>query len=116
RGLTPPPFGTSVIWVKADYVPPGGRMGASLQVSSSSWHRSRSPDGHVDGWRQDRRDRLLQVFRAERNDGLGWRVAATLANSGISHDTLVRNRSLSSANLELSQTWRRASISAIGRL
>ena len=115
-GITTPPFGTSDIWVKAEYVPPDGRLGASFQISSSSWHRSRSNDGRVDGWRQDRRDRLLQVFVAERDDGLGWRVNATLATSGISHDTLVQNRTLSSANLEVSQTWRDASASAIARL
>jgi len=29
---TSPPFGTSDIWLKADYVPEGGRVGASFQV------------------------------------------------------------------------------------
>jgi TonB-dependent receptor-like protein len=115
-GITTPPFGTSDIWVKADYVPPGGRMGASFQVSSSSWHRARASDGRVAGWRQDRRDRLLQLFVAQRDDGLGWRVTTTLASSGIGHDTAVANRTVSSANLEVSETWRRGTISAVGRL
>jgi hypothetical protein len=43
-------------------------------------------------------------------------VAATVASSAISHDTLVHDRSLSSANLEASQTWRRGSVSVVGRL
>jgi hypothetical protein len=112
--ITTPPFGTSDIWVKADYVRPDGRLGASFQISSSGWHRSSAP--RVEGWRQDRRDRLLRLFAAERNDGLGWRVGATLASSGISHDTLVANRSLSSVNLDASQTWHRGSVSVVGRL
>src|SRR5882672_11873863 len=93
-GNTTPPFGTSDIWVKADYVPPGGRVGASFQVSSSSWHRATASDGRVDGWRQDRRDKLLRLFVAERDDGLGWRLTATLGTSGVSHDTLVARRTV----------------------
>jgi hypothetical protein len=113
-GITTPPFGTSDIWVKADYVPPGGRVGASFQVSSSSWHRA--PADSVDGWRQDRRDRLLRLFVAERDDGLGWRFSATLGTSGISHDTAVAKRNVSGAMLEASQTWRTVSVSGIARL
>jgi hypothetical protein len=114
--ITTPPFGTSDIWVKADYVPPGGRFGASFQVSSSSWHRAAASDGRVDGWRQDRRDRLLRVFVAEHDDGLGWRLTATLGTSGISNDTLVARRSVSVASIEASQTWRLASVSGVARL
>jgi len=114
-GNTTPPFGTSDIWVKADYVPPGGRLGASFQVSSSSWHRSASDDSLVDGWRQDRRDKLLRMFVAERDDGLGWRLTATLGTSGISHDTLVPRRTVSGASIEASQTWRTATVSGLAR-
>ena len=114
-GITTPPFGTSDIWIKADYVPPGGRVGASFQVSSSSWHRATASDNRVDGWRQDRRDRLLRFFVAERDDGLGWRVTASLGTSGISHDTLVTRRTVSFANLEASQTWRTATVSGVAR-
>ena len=114
-GNTTPPFGTSDIWVKADYVPPGGRVGASFQVSSSSWHRSASDDSLVDGWRQDRRDKLLRMFVAERADGLGWRLTATLGTSGISHDTLVARRTVSGASIEASQTWRTATVSGLAR-
>jgi hypothetical protein len=123
-GNTTPPFGTSDIWVKADYVPPGGRVGASFQVSSSSWHRA-SAEGvagsgtttivGVDGWRQDRRDRLFRLFVAERDDGLGWRLTTALSTSAISHDTLVPRRNESLASVEVSQTWRSANVSALAR-
>ncbi len=114
-GITTPPFGTSDIWVKADYVPPGGRVGASFQVSSSSWHRAEASDGRVDGWRQDRRDKLLRLFVAQRDDALGWRFTATLGTSGISHDTLVPRRTISGASIEVSQAWRSATVSGIAR-
>ena len=112
-GITTPPFGTSDIWVKADYVPPGGRVGASFQLSSASWHRAAQDS--VDGWRQDRRDKMLRLFVAERDDGLGWRFTATLGTSAVSHDTLVVRRTTSAAILEASQTWRAASISGVAR-
>jgi len=106
-------FGTSDIWVKADYIPPDGRVGASFQVSSSSWHRASG--SNVEGWRQDRRDRLLSLFAAQRSDGLGWRVTATLGTGGISHDTLVAPRNVSGAGIEVSQTWRNAALAATAR-
>ncbi len=112
---TTPAFGTSDIWVKADYVPPGGRVGASFQVSSSSWHRAAASDGRVDGWRQDRRDRLLRLFVAQREDGLGWRLTTTLGTSGISNDTLVRPRTVSVASIAASQAWRTATVSGMAR-
>jgi len=113
--ITTPAFGTSDIWVKADYVPPGGRVGASFQVSSSSWHRAAASDGRVDGWRQDRRDRLLRLFVAQRDDGLGWRLTTTLGTSEISNDTLVRRRTVSVASIEASHTWHTAMVSGIAR-
>ena len=124
-GNTTPPFGMSDIWIKADYVPPGGRVGASFQVSSSSWHRASADSvagvgtttiAGVDGWRQDRRDRMLRLFVAERDDGLGWRLTTTLGTSAISNDTLVTRRNVSGAIVEASQTWRTASVSAVARL
>ncbi|HLZ46138.1 MAG TPA: Plug domain-containing protein [Gemmatimonadales bacterium] len=107
-------FGTSDIWVKADYVPPGGRVGASFQVSSSSWHRATGTQ--VNGWRQERRDRLLRVFVAERDDGLGWRLNATLWTTGVSRDTLVKPRDVSGAIIDVSQTWRTAAVTGTARL
>jgi hypothetical protein len=114
-GNTTPPFGTSDIWLKAEYVPPGGRVGATFQVSSSSWHRAGADDGRVDAWRQDRRDRLLRMFVAQRDDGLGWRLTATLGTSAVSHDTLVAPRSVSGASIEASQVWRSATVATIAR-
>ncbi len=108
-------FGTSDLWLKADYVPPGGRVGASFQIASSSWHRSAAADNRVDGWRQDRRDRQLRIFLAQREDGLGWRFTGILAASGISHDTLVANRSVSSATIEASLASRRATVLGTAR-
>jgi hypothetical protein len=107
-------FGASDIWVKAEYVPPGGRLGVSLQLSSASWHRA-AGDTVVEGWRQDRRDRLLSVFVAQREDGLGWRFTGTLATSAISHDTLIVPRAVSSATLELRQVWAHATIAGTAR-
>src|SRR5207249_9625362 len=83
------------------------------QVSSSSWHRASG--SNVEGWRQDRRDRLLSLFAAQRNDGLGWRVTATFGTGGISHDTLVAPRNVSGAGIEVSQTWRNAALAATAR-
>ncbi len=108
-------FGTSDLWLKADYVPPGGRVGASFQLAGSSWHRNGASDGRVDGWRQERRDRLLRVFLAQREDGLGWRVTGTLASSGISHDTLAAPRTVSSATIHASVAWRRATLAGTAR-
>jgi len=97
-------------------VPPGGRVGASLQLISSSWHRREASDKRVDGWRQDRLDRQLRVFLAQRDDGLGWRVTGMLATSGVSHDTLLaQDRSVSSATLDASLAWRRATVAGIAR-
>ncbi len=106
-------FGTSDIWLKAEYIPPDGLVGASFQISSSSWHRSSG--SNVEGWRQDRRDRVLSLFAAQRNDGLGWRIAATLGTSGISHDTLIARRNVSGAGIEVSQTWRNAGLAGTAR-
>ena len=114
-GHTSPPFGTSDIWLKADYVPEGGRVGASFQVSSSSWHRSAAPDGRVDGSRQDRRDRQLRLFVAQRDDGLGWRFTATVGTSATSHDTLVPARTISVASVEAIQAWPNATVSGVAR-
>jgi hypothetical protein len=112
---TSPPFGTADLWLKAEYVPPGARVGASFQISSSSWHRTAADDDRVDGWQQDRRERVLRVFAAERDDGLGWRLTGTLATSAISHDTLVAPRTISMASIDASQVWRRATIAGTAR-
>ncbi|HWC74727.1 MAG TPA: TonB-dependent receptor [Gemmatimonadales bacterium] len=112
---TTTPFGASDIFLKFDYVPPDGRVGASFQVLSSSWHRTGSTNGLVPGWRQDRYDRQLRFFVAQRNDGLGYRVTTSLATSRISHDTAVANRMVSGAVIEASNTWSHANIVATAR-
>ena len=111
-------FGTSDFLLKAEYVPPGGRMGASFELFTSSWKRSKTDDQspyRVVGWRQDRLDRVLRFFIAQRGDGLGWRVTTTLSSSSLTHDSLVGNRSASSGTLEASLIGRRASLVGIAR-
>src|SRR5262249_25597901 len=85
-GTTSTPFGTADLWLKAEYVPSGGRFGASYQISGNSWHRT-SDGTVVEAWRQDRREHLLELFVASRSDGMGWRLTTQLATSGISKGT-----------------------------
>lgn len=109
-------FGTSDFLLKAEYVPPGGRVGASFALFTSSWKRTATTDNNrVLGWRQDRLDRVLRFFIAQRGDGLGWRVTTTLTSSGLSHDTLVATRSASSGALEASLTSRTAMLVGTAR-
>lgn len=107
-------FSSTDLWLKAEWVPPGGRLGASFQLTSSSFHR-RGESGRVDEWRQERRDRLFRFFVAERSDGLGLRLTGTASNSAVARDTTVSDRSLYQTSLELSRTWPRASVAVRGR-
>ena len=106
-GNTSTPFGTADLWLKAEYIPPKGHWGASYQISSNSWHRT-SEGTVVEGWRQERRDRLLELFVASRSDGLGWRLSTQLAQSGISHGTFVNKRGISVGSVEASVVTNRA--------
>ncbi len=116
-GSSTAPFGSSDIWVKFDYIPPEGRLGASFQILSASWHRAASSEESVLGWRQDRYDRQLRFFIAQRNDGLGYRLTTTLASSRISHDTALKSdRTVSSATIEASNTWPHANLVATARV
>ena len=108
-------FGTSDFLLKAEYVPIGGRVGASFTLFTSGWKRSKAEDNRVVGWRQDRLDRVLRFFIAQRGDGLGWRVTTTFTSSGLTHDSLVGNRAVSSGAVEASLTGRRASVVALAR-
>jgi len=56
------------------------------------------------------------LFVAQRDDGLGWRLTATVGTSGISHDTLVSKRTISFASVEAIQAWPNAAVTAIARL
>src|SRR6185503_9095296 len=107
-------FASTDLWLKADYAPPSGRLGASLQLLSSSWHR-KGESGRVDDWRQERRDRVLRFFLAERPDGLGFRLTGTLSHTSVGRDTLIPERALYQTSLELSRTWPRANVVGSGR-
>jgi hypothetical protein len=110
-------FGTSDFLLKAEYVPPGGRVGASFALFTSSWKRTATTDNlRVLGWRQDRTDRVLRMFIAQRGDGLGWRLTTTLTSSGLSHDSLeAGGRTASSGALEASLTGRTAMLVGTAR-
>jgi hypothetical protein len=107
-------FTATDLWFKAEFVRPSGKMGASLQVLTSSWHR-RGETGRVDEWRQQRRDRALRFFWAERSDGLGFRLSGAVSGTSLERDTLVPDRALSQASIDVSRAWRRANVVASGR-
>ena len=107
-------FRSTDLWLKAEYVPPHGRLGASLQLLSSNWRR-REAVGRVDPWQQQRRDRSFAFFVASRADGLGFRLAGTIAGTTVDQDTAVAERTLSHTSLELSHTWPRANLIVTGR-
>jgi hypothetical protein len=107
-------FSTTDLSLKAEYIPPGGRLGASFQLLTSSWHRQ-AEAGRVDDWRQERRDRLFRFFVAERGDGLGLRMTGTMSSTTVDHDTTVGARALYQTSLELSRTWPQASVAVTGR-
>jgi len=108
-------FSSTDLWLKLDYVPPGGRLGASYQVLSSSWHRDDAP-GTVDDWRVRRRDQAFRFFYASRDDELGFRLAGTIATSAVDRDTAAPPRTLYQASFEASRAWRRASVAAVARI
>ncbi len=107
-------FSSTDLWLKADYVDPGGRLGASFQVLSSTWRRQGEAN-RVDPWRQQRRDQVFRFFAGQRSDGLGLRLAGGISSSSIDRDTTITKRGLYQTSLELSQTWRRANVVATGR-
>lgn len=107
-------FKSTDLWLKAEYIPPDGRLGASLQLLSSNWRRHEAA-GRVDHWQQQRRDRSFAFFVASRTDGLGFRLAGTMASSTVDQDTAVAKRTLSQTSLELSHTWPRANLTVTRR-
>ncbi len=119
RGTSSSPFRTVDLWLKAEYVP-NPRMGVSYQILSSSWRRSASgSNGRVDPWELKRQDRMLRVFFAARDDGLGPRFQATLAHSAtdaeVLRDTAAPARTITQAQLEAGQVWRRAQLALTAR-
>jgi hypothetical protein len=100
-------FNSVDLWLKAEYLP-SPRIGFSYQIVSSAW--SRAAEGSlVDGWKQRRADGILRAFVASRGDGLGTRLGLTLARAQATKDSLVPDRSLYQAILDLSETRSRAS-------
>jgi len=82
---------------------------------SSRWHRSPGP--RTADWNPQRRDGMLQLFAAARDDGVGLSARATFATTSVSRDTAVPDRSLSQAALEVTNDWSRAHLGvAIRRL
>ncbi|HEY7686101.1 MAG TPA: hypothetical protein VH833_08360 [Gemmatimonadales bacterium] len=106
-GTSTTAFNSTDLWLKAEYVP-SARFGISYQIVSSAWNRA-AEGTLVDGWKQRRTDGILRAFVALRDDGLGPRLGLTVARSQASKDSLVQDRSLYQAILDLSETRSRAS-------
>ena len=100
------PFSSVDLWLNAQYLP-SPKFGVSYQILSSSWHRSASDIGTTADFRYQRRDGMLRMFAARRDDGLGPRVELTVATARASHDTTVSDRSLSQVVLGLADRWPR---------
>ena len=113
-GATTTNFSSTDLWLKAEFIPPDGRLGASFQLLSSTWHR-REAAGRVDDWHQERRDRLFRFFVAQRSDGMGLRLVGTVSNTSVARDTIVPDRTLYQASLEVSRTWRQARVVGTAR-
>lgn len=105
EGKSSPAFNSVDLWLKAEYVP-SSRFGASYQTLSSRWHRSEG--SRTADWDLQRRDGILRVFAAARDDGLGLRAQATLATASVTRDTAVPDRSLTQGALEVRNDWSRA--------
>ncbi len=109
-GTSSTAFNSVDLWLKVEYVPTP-RLGASYQIMSSSWHRgaeSGTGGALIEDWRSERRDAMIRVFAAARNDGLGPRIQATFATTHTRRDTAVADHSLSQAALEVRNDWPRA--------
>ncbi|MGH7539002.1 MAG: hypothetical protein ACREMF_10220 [Gemmatimonadales bacterium] len=107
-------FNSVDLWLKAEYVP-SPRAGIAYQILSSAWDRA-TQSALVDGWQLRRLDGVFQAFLASRDDALGTRVALTVARSEASRDTLVRDRALYQASVDISETRSRASAGFTVRL
>jgi len=100
-------FNSVDLWLKAEYVP-RPQVGISYQLASSSWKRSPSDaaglTAHFD---QKRRDAILRLFVAARDDGVGGgpRLELTFATTTAAGDTAVSGRSLSQGALSLRTAW-----------
>jgi len=104
-GTSSTPFNSVDLWLKAEYLP-NPRLGASYQILSSTWHRS-GGTSRAD-WHSQRRDAIVRLFAASRDDGLGLRAQASFATASTSRDTALSDRHLSQGSLELMNDWPRA--------
>lgn len=102
------------VWVNLEYTPTP-RAGVSYQFLSSSWERD-GEDMRVDPWQQKRRDALLRLFVAPRGDGLGPRVQITLANTSLTGDSAVPDRTTNRVLIDAVHTGRRTQASVAVRL
>src|SRR5207247_8997958 len=108
------PFVAVCLCLKSAYAPVR-RFRVSYQTLSSRWHRSPGP--RTADWNPQRRDGMLQLFAAARDDGVGLSARATFATTSVSRDTAVPDRILSQAALEVMNDWYRAHLGvAIRRL
>ena len=109
-GNSSSPFSSVDLWLNAEYLA-SPRFGASYQILSSSWHRSPSDAaGSTDDFRYQRRDGILRVFAAARDDGLGPRAQLTFATASATRDTAVVDRSLSQGVIDLGNRWTRGEV------
>jgi TonB-dependent receptor-like protein len=111
-GTSSTAFNSVDLWFKAEYVP-SPRFGAAYQVLSSNWHRDAEPAASgpaTQDWRSQRRDAMLRVFAAARDDGLGPRVQATFGTTHTRGDTAVADRGTSQAAVEIRNEWPRADL------
>ena len=104
-GSSNTPFNSVDLWLKAEYLP-NPHLGAQYQVLSSTWHRSAGTA--IADWHRQRRDGIVRLFAATRDDGLGLQAQASFATASTSGDTAVFDRRLSQGSLELSSAWPRA--------
>jgi len=103
------PFNSVDLWLKAEYLP-SPNLGVSYQIRSSSWKRDPSDNGTTDYFRYQRRDAIMRLFAASRDDGLGPRAQLTFATASASRDTAVLDRSLSQGMIEVSDLWSRGQV------
>jgi hypothetical protein len=111
-GSSNTPFNSVDLWLKAEYLP-NPHLGAQYQVLSSTWHRSAGDS--IPDWHSQRRDGIVRLFAATRDDGLGLRAQASFATASTSKDTAVLDRHVSQGSLELSSDWPRAHLGLVFR-
>jgi hypothetical protein len=108
-------FHSTDLWVQADYIP-RPNLGASVQVVSADWHRAGSTAPVVDPQGAKRVDEIARFFVGGHADGRGSRLELALANTAITNDTAVADRSRSQGSLTLSTAGSRTYAAVIARV